>query len=44
MAIPKKIFNFLEKVRVRYEIIKHKTVFTALDKSQTLKVPRKIVG
>ena len=44
MAVPKKIINFLEKAKVKYEIIKHKTVFTAFDKSQTLKVPEKIVG
>jgi Ala-tRNA(Pro) deacylase len=44
MAIPKKIINFLEKAKVKYEIIEHKTVFTAFDKSQTLKVPEKIVG
>jgi Ala-tRNA(Pro) deacylase len=44
MAISKKIINFLEKSKVKYEIIKHKTVFTAFDKSQTLKVPEKIVG
>ena len=44
MAVPKKIINFLEKSKVKYEIIKHKTVFTAFDKSQTLKVPEKIVG
>jgi Ala-tRNA(Pro) deacylase len=42
--MPKKILNFLEKSKVKYEIIKHKTVFTAFDKSQTLKVPEKIVG
>jgi Ala-tRNA(Pro) deacylase len=34
----------LEKSKIKYEIIKHKTVFTAFDKSQTLKVPEKIVG
>jgi Ala-tRNA(Pro) deacylase len=44
MAVPKKIINFLEKAKVKYKIIKHKTVFTAFDKSQTLKVPEKIVG
>jgi len=44
MAVPKKVINFLEKSKVKYEIIKHKTVFTAFDKSQTLKVPEKIVG
>jgi Ala-tRNA(Pro) deacylase len=42
--VPKKILNFLKKAKVKYEIIKHKTVFTAFDKSQTLKVPEKIVG
>jgi len=44
MAIPKKILNFLKKAKVKYEIIEHKTVFTAFDKSQTLKVPEKTVG
>jgi Ala-tRNA(Pro) deacylase len=44
MAVPQKIINFLEKAKVKYEIIEHKTVFTAFDKSQTLKVPEKIVG
>jgi hypothetical protein len=41
--VPKKILNFLKKSKVKYEIIKHKTVFTAFDKSQTLKVPEKTV-
>lgn len=44
MAIPQKIIKFLDKSRVKYKILKHKTVFTAFDKSQTLKVPEKIVG
>jgi Ala-tRNA(Pro) deacylase len=44
MAISKKLLNFLEKSKVKYEIIEHKTVFTAFDKSQTLKIPEKIVG
>ena len=44
MAIPKKVINFLEKGKVKYEIIKHRTVYTAFDKAKTLKVPEKIVG
>ena len=37
MAIPKKVINFLEKGKVKYEIIKHRTVYTAFDKAKTLK-------
>jgi Ala-tRNA(Pro) deacylase len=44
MAVPKKITNFLEKRKVKYKILEHKKVFTAFDKSKTLKVPEKIVG
>jgi len=44
MAVPQKIIKFLEKNKVKYEPIKHRTVFTAYDKAQTLKVPEKIVG
>lgn len=44
MGVPKRVLNFLEKSKVKFEIIKHKKVFTAFDKSQTLKVPPKIIG
>ncbi len=44
MPIPKKILNFLDKAKVKYKILEHKKVFTAFDKSQTLKVLPKIVG
>lgn len=44
MAIPQKVIKFLEKAQIKYEPIKHRTVYTAFDKSQTLKVPQKIVG
>jgi len=44
MAVPKKIINFLEKSKIKYEIIEHKTVYTAHDKAQTLRVPEKMVG
>jgi Ala-tRNA(Pro) deacylase len=49
--VPKKIIKFLEKGKVlpagrqvKYEIVKHKTVYTAYDKAQTLKVPEKMIG
>jgi Ala-tRNA(Pro) deacylase len=44
MAVPKKIINFLDQNKIKYRILEHKKVFTAYDKSQTLKVPEKIVG
>ncbi|MDP2864559.1 MAG: YbaK/EbsC family protein [bacterium] len=44
MAIPQKIIKFLEKNKVKYEPVKHKTVYTAHDKAATLRVPEKIVG
>jgi Ala-tRNA(Pro) deacylase len=44
MPIPKRVLNFLEKTRVKHEVIEHRTVYTAFDKVQTLKVPGKIVG
>ncbi len=44
MPIPKKVLNFLEKAKVKYELIEHRTVYTAYDKAATLKVPQKIIG
>lgn len=44
MGIPKKIEKFLKNCKEKYEIIQHKTVFTAIDKAKTLKVPEKIIG
>jgi len=44
MAISKKIVNFLERAKVKYEPIRHKTVYTAHDKAATLRIPQKIVG
>ena len=44
MAIPQKIIKFLEKAKVKYEPIEHRTVYTAYDKAATLRVPAKIVG
>ena len=42
--IPQKIIKFLDKNKVKYEIIKHKTVYTAFDKAATLRVSPKIIG
>lgn len=44
MPISKKIKNFLDKAKVKYELIEHRTVYNAYDKAQTLKVPEKTVG
>ena len=42
--IPQKIIKFLQKAKVKYEIIKHRIVYTAYDKAKTLRIPEKIVG
>ena len=44
MSIPKRVLNFLEKARAKYEVIEHRTVYTAFDKAVTLKVSEKITG
>jgi Ala-tRNA(Pro) deacylase len=38
IKIPKKVENFLAKTGVKYELIKHRTVYTAFDKAATLKI------
>lgn len=44
MAISKKIINYLEKEGYKYEIIGHKTTYTAWDMSQTKKIkPQEVV-
>lgn len=44
MGIPKKITNYLDKNEYKYEIVEHKTTYTAWDVSQTKKInPREIV-
>lgn len=37
MPIPQKIINHLNKGKIKYEILKHKTVYTAYDLANTLK-------
>jgi len=44
MSIPKTVTNFLDKYKIKYQTINHKTVYTAYDKAATLKVKPKIVG
>ncbi len=44
MPIPKKIINFLEKAKIKYEPIKHRVVYTGFDKAATLKVLQKIIA
>lgn len=38
MAIPKKILKYLDSAKAGYKIIGHKTVYTAYDAAQTLRV------
>jgi len=44
MAIPKKVIKFLEEGKIKYELIEHRTVYTAYDKAATLRVPQKTIG
>lgn len=37
MPIPKKLLGHLDKNKIKYEVLKHKTVFTAYDLAQTTK-------
>ncbi|MBU1146038.1 YbaK/EbsC family protein [Patescibacteria group bacterium] len=38
MAIPKKLLSYLDKSKIGYKIVRHKTVYTAYDAAQTLGV------
>jgi Ala-tRNA(Pro) deacylase len=37
MAIPKKLLSYLDKTKIGYKIIRHKTVYTAYDAAQTMR-------
>jgi len=37
MAIPTKVLSYLEKTNIPYDVVEHKTVFTAYDLANTLK-------
>jgi prolyl-tRNA editing enzyme YbaK/EbsC (Cys-tRNA(Pro) deacylase) len=43
MAIPKKLLNFLEKSKYKYELIEHKTTYTAYDTARTTQKQEKKV-
>ncbi len=42
--LSKTLKNFLEKNKIKYELLEHRTVYTALDKAATLKVKQTLVG
>jgi Ala-tRNA(Pro) deacylase len=44
MKIPAKIIKYLDSNKIKYEIIEHKTVFTAYDKAATLKIKPNVIG
>lgn len=44
MPIPKQIIKFLDQNKIKYEIVEHKTVYTAHDKAATLRVKPQVVG
>lgn len=43
MAIPQKVLNYLDKNKIKYEIVKHRKVYTALDAAQTQKIKPQLV-
>lgn len=44
MPIQKNLEKFLKDAKVKYELVKHRTVYTALDKANTLKIKPKEVA
>lgn len=44
MPIAKRIIGFLGNNKVKYELIEHRTVYTAHDKAATLRVPERNIG
>jgi Ala-tRNA(Pro) deacylase len=44
MKIPGKIIKYLDSNRIKYQIIEHKTVFTAYDKAATLRIKPSVIG
>lgn len=44
MAVPKKLTNFLDQNKIKYEVLEHRTVYTALDAAETQHVkPQEVV-
>jgi prolyl-tRNA editing enzyme YbaK/EbsC (Cys-tRNA(Pro) deacylase) len=44
MTVPVKITKFLDSKKLKYEIVEHKTVYTAYDKAATLRVKPNVIG
>jgi len=44
MAISSKVLSYFNKNKIKYEIVKHKTVYTAYDKAATLKIKPNTIG
>lgn len=44
MAIPQKVIKYLDSANIKYELVEHRTVYTAYDKAETLDIPQKSVG
>ncbi len=42
--VPQKVIRLLERAKVKYEPVEHRTVYTAFDKAATLRVPLKVIG
>ncbi len=42
--LSKTLKNFLEKNKIKYELLEHRTVYTALDKAATLRVKPTAIG
>jgi len=38
MAIPKKLINYLDNLKIGYKIVRHRTIYTAYDAAQTMRV------
>ena len=44
MLVPQKLIKFLDSAKIKYETIKHRTVYTAFDKAATLRIKPNIIG
>jgi Ala-tRNA(Pro) deacylase len=44
MKIPAKITKYLDSAKIKYEIVEHRTVYTAYDKAATLRVKPNVIG
>lgn len=44
MPIPKKVAVFLEKTKIKYKPLSHKTVYTAFDKAATLRLKPAVIA